>query len=310
MHFNMRLEEMGSKLGRLALFLDPYHRGLVLTDADTMLEVRVTAGKFWAARGYSQGEVLALSTEMRAYEAYMAPYNQGLGKPGFDGVMTYWKALVGASPQLASLALLVFSMRPQAAGAERDFSVFGSIHSDALSRLHSANAHTVAIIKRAIQADGPPAEGRHQKKARLTVDQHEAAQGGASGSEAEPSADADPGDDDDSIDLTEAELAAGARAGLLVKRACQACMGLLACIVPTRSPTHTLLLRCRLHERPARQGVQTGCGSRRDGHQRSRGACVCRAKDAPRRGRSARGALCRASQVPPAGPAEPRRRWL
>lgn len=197
---------MSSKLGQVALFLDPYYRGLVLADAEAMLEIRITAGMYWASRGHSQAEVLALSSEMQAYEAYAAPYNQALdNQPGFKSVMGYWRALSQPSPQLSGLALLLFGMCPHAAGAERDLCLFGDARLGACDRPRPANAHKAAVIQRDTEAAYPPAEERQQKRARPIMDQ------GADtwGSAAEDDVDDTDFDDDDAIGMTEAELAAG-----------------------------------------------------------------------------------------------------
>jgi hypothetical protein len=207
-HFNLRVMEMRSDMGQLALALDPHHRGMVMGDPETQNKIVLTMMLYWQRLGFSQEETIALVRVCSSL--FESPYNQELGAPGFEGCMSYWKALSAPSPQLSTLGLMTFSMCPQASPTERTFSFFSRQQTKGRSGLKVTSLQKLSTIhehertQAAASSSAPARKSLAMEGARTArtasppaaVTQHAAAQPQAEAA-AQPPPEGDEVDDDE-----------------------------------------------------------------------------------------------------------------
>ena len=127
--FERRSREMDTPYLRLALFLDPRFKLAVKTAENYSGELQRLAVSIAKRRGYSFTQCINLRTQLLQYQAGVdSVWTTALqGLTASTSPVTFWSALRcrDGFKELATLALVLHSIPPHAAGPERLFSAMG-----------------------------------------------------------------------------------------------------------------------------------------------------------------------------------------
>lgn len=150
--FNKRSMEIPTPICLLALFLDPRYRLTVDTKNKAVLKhLTLIAAKIALERGATTAQLNDLCNQLKAYasDAPSVFANSGNVDQADFCVKAWWEKLPTASAnvQLRSLAVLLFSIPPHAAGPERTFSLFDWVNAKRRNRLHADKTAKITTIK-------------------------------------------------------------------------------------------------------------------------------------------------------------------